>query len=58
MGVVLYHALPVSAGLLPNPWLRLALIIMAGTLVYGLALIALSPLWREQLVRTLQKARR
>ena len=58
MGVVLYHALPRSAGLLPNPWLRLALIIMAGTLVYGLALIALSPLWREQLVRTLQKARR
>jgi hypothetical protein len=31
---------------------------MAGTLVYGLALIALSSLWREQLVRTLQKARR
>lgn len=58
MGAALYFALPASADLLPNAWVRLVLIVMAGTLVYGLALIALSPLWRGLFFRTLQQVRR
>ncbi|HKR16913.1 lipopolysaccharide biosynthesis protein [Rhizorhapis sp.] len=58
MAGALYVSLPEMGDLIPNPWVRLVLVVMAGTLVYGLTLIAISPLWRALFVRTLKQVRR
>lgn len=61
MGGALYLAMPLTARLgavsplLASPWLSLLLDIALGALVYGLALILLSPLWRKLALRTARK---
>lgn len=58
MAVALYVSLPEIGILIPNPWARLLLVVVAGTLVYGLTLMAISPLWRALFFRTLKQVRR
>lgn len=58
MGIALHYALPILADLVGNAWARLALVVILGGLIYGLALIAISPLWRGLMLRTVKQVRR
>src|SRR3546814_1540944 len=55
MGIALHYGLPAAERLTANPWLRLTAAVAAGTAIYGLALIAISPLWRALFFKTLRR---
>ena len=57
MGVTLHLALSLGTYAHAGPLLFLLLNIVAGALVYGVALITLSPLWRALLFKTLRRLR-
>lgn len=57
MGATLHFALPLGAYAHAGPLLSLLLGIIVGALVYGTALITLSPLWRALLFKTLRQLR-
>src|SRR3546814_18508444 len=56
MGIALHYGLPAAERLTANPWLRLTAAVSAGTAIYGLALIAISPLWRALFFKKLGRA--
>lgn len=58
MAGALHFALPATELLPANNWLRLACAIAVGGLVYGLALLAISPMWRSLAFATLKRLRR
>lgn len=55
MGVAIYFALPATLLWTDNNWLRLAAIIVAGALLYCVALLAISSLWRALFIRNLRQ---
>lgn len=63
MGVILYAVRPMTAivsdrGGIPfhlGPWIALLLNVAIGAVIYGLALIVLSPFWRAQAMKTFRK---
>src|SRR3546814_8672857 len=55
MSIALHYGLPAAERLTANPWLRLTAAVAAGTAIYGLALIAISPLWRALFFKTLRR---
>src|SRR3546814_8601295 len=57
MGIALHYGLPAAERLTANPWLRLTAAVAAGTAIYGLALIAISPLLRALFFKTLRRVR-
>jgi O-antigen/teichoic acid export membrane protein len=58
MGAALYVALGATGGWAMQNGVRLVLLILGGALVYGLALLAVAPVWRERLRIVLAWVRR
>ncbi|MBK5265679.1 MAG: oligosaccharide flippase family protein, partial [Alphaproteobacteria bacterium] len=55
MGIVLHGAMLATGIASGNNWLRLAMIVGMGVLIYGLVLLTISPLWRALFFKTLRE---